>query len=73
VQEHRYTLPQIGDMLAGQELTFLGLELSQSSDRLRFDAEYPGQSDTIDAWHRFETEHPDLFGDTYRIWAQKQR
>ena len=27
----------------------------------------------IEALHRFESDFPDTFGDTYRIWAQRQR
>ncbi len=73
VNEHRYTLPQIGAMLGASGLEFLGLEVSNPADALAFSAAHPDPqaARSIDAWHAFETAHPDAFGNTYRIWARK--
>ncbi|MEM9225751.1 MAG: tetratricopeptide repeat protein [Pseudomonadota bacterium] len=73
VQEHRFTLLEIDDMLKATGLEFLGLSLQNPSDRALFDEEAPSPDAalTLPAWHEFETRHPDMFGDTYRIWARK--
>lgn len=73
VEEHRFTLLEIGSMLESCGLEFLGLELARPFDRARFAAEHrePAAARSLAAWHAFETRHPDTFGDTYRIWAKR--
>lgn len=73
VEEHRFTLPEIGAMLQACGLEFLGLQLERPLDRARFSAENPEPADvrSVIAWHAFETRHPITFGDTYRIWAKR--
>jgi tetratricopeptide (TPR) repeat protein/SAM-dependent methyltransferase len=73
VQEHRYSLPQIEGMLTRCGLEFIGLQVPNAADRNAFAAEHPKQHTSISAWHKFETAHPDAFGETYRIWARKRR
>lgn len=73
VEEHRFTLLEIGSMLESCGLEFLGLELARPFDRARFVAEHrePAAARSLAAWHAFETRHPDTFGDTYRIWTKR--
>ena len=73
VQEHRFTLLQVGELLDGAGLEFLGLSLPNPGDLDLFNKEQPdhGAARSPEAWHAFETAHPDIFGDTYRIWARK--
>ena len=71
VEEHRYTMLQIGAMLAAENLQFLGLELINPGDRALFASECGGGETDPAIWHAFETRHPEIFGDTYRIWARK--
>ena len=73
VQEHRYTLPEIGEMLDANGLAFLGLGMPNAADRNAFAAEHaaPGDARSISAYHAFETAHPNAFGETYHIWARK--
>lgn len=75
VNEHRFTLLEIGDMLKGAGLEFLGLEFSHGADRLKFLAEQPqtGAIQDTETLHRYECDHPELFADTYRIWARLSR
>ncbi|MGE3142376.1 MAG: methyltransferase [Hyphomonadaceae bacterium] len=74
VQEHRFTLLEIEAMLRGCGLEFLGLSLPTPGDRALFAAENPDPraARALPAWHAFELRHPELFGDTYRIWAKKR-
>ena len=73
VQEHRFTLPQIGEMIASCGLGFLGLALRNPADRLAFNQEFTDKDAArdINNWHKFEVKHPETFGDTYKIWLRK--
>jgi 2-polyprenyl-3-methyl-5-hydroxy-6-metoxy-1,4-benzoquinol methylase len=72
VQEHRFTLPQIGAFLAENDLKLLGF-LTPAKVMRRFRARFPApehQGD-IACWHAFETENPDAFINMYHLWVQK--
>jgi tetratricopeptide (TPR) repeat protein/trans-aconitate methyltransferase len=73
-EEHRFALPEIDAILTAVGLEFLGLELNRSVDQHRFAALYPDLKArlALAAWHQFETQFPNTFGDTYRIWARKR-
>lgn len=73
VNEHRFTLPQISDMLRAAELAFLGVEFGNETDRTRFLSalDSPMAVQDANALHRYEVEHPEVFGDTYRVWARR--
>jgi len=75
VNEHRFTLLEVGQLLAAAGLDFLGLQFGHAADRTRFLAEHPapGAIQDLEALHRHEQEHPEVFGDTYRIRAQRPR
>lgn len=74
VNEHRFTLPQVAEMLHNAALDFLGIEFGHESDRTRFLSGQAGATAVQDiaALHHFEIEHPEVFGDTYRIWARRR-
>ena len=60
VQEHRYSLPQIQNILDKLGLTFLGFDLKSANVTTQFQTEHP-QVDALSdlaAWHDFEAEHP---------------
>lgn len=75
VNEHHFTLPEVGTLLDDAGLHFLGLQFARSDDRSRYLAGHssPRALQDIAALHRYELDHPDLFGDTYRIWARPAR
>ena len=60
VQEHRYTLPQIGAMLEELRLAFLGFELADGSARAL----------DLGHWHRHEQSNPDTFSRMYEFWER---
>ncbi len=71
--EHRFTVPQLGDLLAALELDFRGLERPDYV-KSHYWTRYPGASEkrNLAAWHSFELRYPDAFGSLYEIWAYKQ-
>ncbi len=72
VQEHRFTLPQIAEIIRDLGLEFVGFELS-SNVRKDFRARFPdpGAERSLDAWHQYEVEHPDTFVGMYQFWLVK--
>jgi 2-polyprenyl-3-methyl-5-hydroxy-6-metoxy-1,4-benzoquinol methylase/tetratricopeptide (TPR) repeat protein len=72
VQESRFTLPQIRDFLATNDLTFLGFEMDHGIAR-RYSAQFPHDRarNNLDQWHAFEQGHPGTFGGMYQFWVQK--
>jgi tetratricopeptide (TPR) repeat protein/SAM-dependent methyltransferase len=73
VQEHRFTLPQIGEILSELGLSFLGFEFPDSSTVAAYRARFPGDHAlaSLDNWHAFETSHPDTFAQMYQFWVRK--
>lgn len=75
VNEHRFTLPQIGELLSAAGLEFLGVRFGHAADEVRYLRENPrrGALRDLEALHRHELQHPEVFGDTYRLWARPRR
>ena len=75
VNEHRFTLPQIGEMMSTAGLEFLGVQFGHAADRTRYLAQNArsGALRGLQALHRHEREHTEVFGDTYRLWARPRR
>lgn len=73
VEEHHFTLVEIGEMFAREGLEFLGLEIPYAPDLSRFRAQHPDAASlrSLAAWHAFEEQNSKTFGGTYRIWARK--
>jgi tetratricopeptide (TPR) repeat protein/2-polyprenyl-3-methyl-5-hydroxy-6-metoxy-1,4-benzoquinol methylase len=72
VQEHRYTLLQIKEILQELRLNFIGFALDPRDAR-KYRARVPddGAGIDLDRWHGFETEYPDTFRGMYQFWVQK--
>ena len=73
VQEHRFDLLQIEDILQKLNLKFLGFELNQPSVKAQFEKEHPqpGGLTNLAHWHEFESKHPNTFKGMYQFWCQK--
>ena len=73
VQEHRFTLPQIGEILDRLGLRFAGFHLEDPSIRLTYGRQYPEDSEmtNLDNWDRFETTFPSAFVNMYQFWCEK--
>ena len=72
VQEHRYALPQVRDMLAALDLRFLGFLLAPRV-AVRYAQRHPADAamTDLDAWSGFEAEFPDAFAGMYVFWVQR--
>lgn len=72
VEEHRFTLPQIGELLDAAGLEFLGVQFGHAADRTRYRTEnrQSGAMRDLQRLHLHEVQHPEIFGDTYRLWAR---
>lgn len=74
VQEHRFALPEVRDMLERLGLQFIGFELpdggaSMAAYRSRFPDD-PTATELAN-WERFEQDRPDTFARMYQFWARK--
>jgi tetratricopeptide (TPR) repeat protein/SAM-dependent methyltransferase len=73
VQETRFTLPRIAEVLRELGLEFIGFEWPDADTPGRYRDRFPddpGQTD-LDRWHRFETDRPDTFVLMYQFWVRK--
>jgi 2-polyprenyl-3-methyl-5-hydroxy-6-metoxy-1,4-benzoquinol methylase len=68
VQEQRFELPQIKEMLRALGLQFTGFEFADSGMTL---ARYSADPLDLDAWHVYERQHPDTFARMYQFWVRK--
>jgi SAM-dependent methyltransferase len=72
VQEHRFDIPQIKQLLRTQDLTFLGFELDAGALR-DYAARHPGDAPMtdLDGWDAFERQRPETFAGMYQFWCQR--
>lgn len=70
VQEHRLTLGEIADFLAGESLALLGFDLDDSV-LAAYRARFPGDAAASDLanWQAFEADNPATFAGMYQFWA----
>lgn len=74
VQEHRFTLPQLKEVMEEFSLDFIGFFLrpniiQQYSERFPDDR----SKANLDYWYLFEAENPDTFTGMYQFMVQKRR
>ena len=72
VQEHRYTIDTLKDLLDSHSLTFCGFIL-QGQIKKMYQEEYPEDKDMtlFENWAKFEEKYPSTFAGMYQFWAQK--
>ena len=73
IQEHRFTIPQISDLLRSCNLEFLGFLISNPSITAQYVSQFPDDPDCQDLgnWHEFEQQNPLLFEKMYTFWCRK--
>ena len=73
VQEHRFTLPQIGEALTSLHLKFLGFEMQNQRTLRKFRESHPNSNalTSLSLWHEFELDNPDTFIGMYQFWCKK--
>jgi hypothetical protein len=74
VHERQLTIPEIGDFIAQNGLTFIGFEFSPFEAQLHYSAMFARngwRTDDLARWEELERRHPDLFVGMYQFWVQK--
>jgi len=72
VQETRFSIPQLGEMMAALDLALLGFEFPDERTLAEYGAQFPGDRTLADLgnWQRFEESRPDTFAQMYQFWAR---
>lgn len=72
VQEHRFTVRQIKQILETLKLTLIGFSL-EPHDMKKYRERFPDDNSrtNLDYWHDFETQFPNTFLGMYQFWVQK--
>ena len=73
VQEHRFTIPQISQILQDNNLEFLGFtfpEIKKKYSRSFLDDK---KNISLENWHKFENENPDSFRAMYQFWVKRKK
>ncbi len=72
VQEHRFSMTMIADLLAAHRLDLIGIEVTPHT-LAAFRDSFPDATATLDLhkWDRFERAHPDTFSGMYVFWVRK--
>ena len=75
VQEHRYTIPQLLDILERHDLEFINFHLSHENLRRAFKERFPNAADYDNPmkWHEYEQEFPLSFANMYDFEVRKKR
>ena len=73
VQEHRFTLPLLGEVIEGLGLRFLGFDASPLT-YTRYRVRFPDDPTMtrLGNWDVFERENPTTFGTMYQFWVASQ-
>ena len=73
VQEHRFTIPQISEILKDFNLEFLGFFFSDPLIKKKFSESFPEDKNNVslDNWHQFEINNPHIFISMYQFWVRK--
>ncbi len=72
VQEHRYTLPKVADLLKKFDLEFLGF--TNSIIKKEYSKMYPEdlKNTSLENWNNFEINNQDIFREMYQFWVKKK-
>jgi 2-polyprenyl-3-methyl-5-hydroxy-6-metoxy-1,4-benzoquinol methylase len=73
VQEHRFTIPEISEILKDFNLEFLGFTFTNKYTRDKFSKTFPTDKKNIslEYWHQFEIDNPNIFAGMYQFWVRK--
>tara|TARA_Y100000816_G_scaffold276661_1_gene246062 strand:- start:292 stop:2391 length:2100 start_codon:yes stop_codon:yes gene_type:complete len=73
VQEHRYTLPKIENLLKKFDLEFLGF--TNSIIKKEYSKIYPEdlKNTSLENWNNFEINNQDIFREMYQFWVRKKK
>lgn len=72
-KEHRFTLPQLAEMLDGLNLKFIGFTFNDTKIRNLYREHFPEDTDmtNLALWDQLESMYPLTFTEMYHFWCQK--
>jgi len=75
VCEHRFSLPQISEVLDKLGLGFLGFSFKYDTVLEQYRARFPEDSTATSLllWHNFELDNPNIFEGMYQFWTRKTK
>ena len=73
VQEHRFNLSQISQMISDFDLEFLGF--TNEKIKNKYSRKFPEDKENIilENWNKFETLEPETFIGMYNFWLRKKK
>lgn len=73
VQENRFTLPHIAEMIRKLGLTFIGFEFNNPIERKKYLEHFRDDptATCLNNWHKYEQENTNAFISLYLFWVQK--
>jgi len=73
VQEHCFTIPKISKILKDLNLEFLGFYFNNKDIKERYKKKFPKDKkcNSLDNWHQFESNNPNIFVEMYQFWVKK--
>ncbi len=73
VKEHRFSLPQINNLLREMNLNFIGFEFHDNSTLDTFRQKFgdPYSVLDLDLWDQYEKDNPSTFSSMYQFWIRK--
>ncbi|MBS0245507.1 MAG: methyltransferase [Proteobacteria bacterium] len=75
VHEQQFTIPEIADFIAANDLNFIGFEFADQAFHQHHRAEFQrhGWSPSdLTRWDAYERANPDIFANMYVFWVQKR-
>ena len=74
VQEHRFKIPEISEMLKNLDLEFLGFMLVNPSIKTNYLKIFPEdkKNTSLGNWNQYEIKNPDIFSGMYQFWVRKK-
>ncbi len=72
VQEHRYAIPQLAEILEELGFEFLGFEHDTSARERFYQKYYPhdAKQTHLNNWHQLEQKDPNMFAGMYQMWMR---
>jgi len=73
VQEHCFTIPQISKILKDLHLEFLGFYFNNKDIKKKYKKVFPKDKscNSLNNWHQFEINNPNIFTEMYQFWVKK--
>ena len=71
VEEHRFTIPQLGECLKELGLAFCGFHNPHILRKFRSIYDDKNAIYDLGKWNDFERNNPDIFSGMYQFWCQK--